>query len=360
MEVMSVELLQKAFQLIVERRRMMSKRKYLIFFTLVFAIVALFAASDAMAFNNGACYGWNYHDSIPLCVEPQVGDSCTIGNKYTVSLVSVTPIEGEDGWFQWCYKMENNKGTASGIDWFGTCIPDCCTEKIEVKLDCDSPPALCHDDADAFTQRFDPGEGETSNQKFGNLNQDCFVVKGTSDDDTIRCFVANTDQMTVGTFALKYKGSADSCELPIPRCTPAPEPQCVPQGTGASTYTECVNWYGDPLNPEDDVSFKIVRRGDRDGCIQSLHLYQDLSCDDGNSNMAATQDDLPGDYVSSGALRPGTCPDEVTNVRTGSPWYLYEVVSGGYVFRGCLDLGNYKWEPNIKCCTHGTEYCDAN
>jgi len=323
----------------------MSKRKYLIFFTLVFAIAALFGVTEVMAFSD-------YCSPDP----PDLPISVTEGG-YTITLESITeeasctqydpgnsmPVGTVAPCYRWNWNVHNvgSPGALNGLNFLALFIPDC---------ECTVPYIY-----------FDLGEGDPDNAKIypvgvgeptvnlGRFNQSTYIFKVTP-NSYLMTFVTTTNVVTTIPMALATgkKNDMTSFEGPGPGCTHPEIPPCVPENAGASTFYECVNWYGDPSNAKDDVSFEVTRRGDREGCIESLLACVGTGCE--TDCVPITREDLPEDYVSSGALRPGTCPDEVVNVKTGSPYYLYQVVSGGYVFRGCLDLGDYKWEATLDCC----------
>lgn len=329
----------------------MSIRKPLIFFMLVFAIVALFAASEVMAF----C---DYCNPDP----PDLPISVTAGG-YTITLELIeevtagcTPYDPETSLplpptaspcHRWTYNVHNEgaPGTLNGLNFLALFIPDCkCTDPyVYFDLSTGVP-----DNAKIYPV----GVGEPT-VNLGRFNQSTYIFKVTP-NSYLMSFVTTTNVVTTIPMALATgkKDDMTSFEGPGPGCTHPEIPPCVPKNAGASTFYECVNWYGDPSNAQDDVSFEVTRRGDREGCIESLLACVGTGCETGC--VPITREDLPEDYVSSGALRPGTCPDEVVNVKTGSPYYLYQVVSGGYVFRGCLDLGDYQWEPTLDCCLDST------
>ena len=323
----------------------MIKRKSLLFFTLVIAIVALFGVTEVMAF----C---DYCNPDP----PDLPISVTEGG-YTITLTGITEEasctkndpatygQTDLGTAIPCYRWdfavhnEGNPSALTGLNFLALFIPDCCTDPyIYFDLSAGTP-----DNAKIY-----PVAAGEPTVKIGRFNESAYMFKTTPDTPTLWSIVTTTDVITSlpAVLATGRKDNATSFEMPGPGCT-APESLAV----GGSTYTECVNWYGDPADARDDVSFEIVRQGNRDGCINSVTFYAGLSCDPANPYFAATREDLPTDYVASGALHPGSCADEGVSVTHSSPYYWYSVVSGGYTFQGCLYLVNGTWV-NKSLCGH--------
>lgn len=316
----------------------MSKRKYLIFFTLMFASVALFGVTEVMAFSD-------YCNPDP----PDLPISVTAGG-YTITLESITeeasctkynPENYGDPFntlgtatpcYRWNYVVhdQNNPSSITGLNFIALFIPDCeCTD-----------PYIYFDLAASVPSNakiYPVGVGEPT-VYLGRFNKSTYILKNTPSNDQLMSLVSTTNVVTTIPMALATGSKANSTTAfqgPGPGCT-APECQC--SAGGGSIYTECVNWIGDVESTLDDVSFEIVRQDNRDGCIQSITFFTGFSCDLSNDHFTASRGDLPADYVSSGALHPGSCPDEGVTVVHNSPWYWYDVKSGGYSFKGCLDL----------------------
>jgi len=199
----------------------MLKSKPLLFFTLIFAIVAMFATSDSMAFNDDACYGWNYDESCPPPLKT-LTDSAT---GWTITLDSVNPISGT-GLYDWYYTVENSpgSGSAAGLNFVAMLIPDCCTEpKINIDIN----------NSDPFKEVFPVAEGENT-LYFGRYIEQGFVVKGTADSVVDWHLIANTDKITSSTIIIKLKKSAITFEMAVPGCTPAVAPEPIPGGLRAT------------------------------------------------------------------------------------------------------------------------------
>jgi hypothetical protein len=320
---------------------MMSKRKPLIFFTLVFAILALFAVSEVMAFCD-------------YCDPPLVGPIDNQG--WFVELESIVPCDGAlpydppcsgAGLFEWLYNVykldKNNEPTASGLNFLAMLIPDCC---VGPKITVDKSQST------GFNDYFPVAEGEPT-LCFGCYNEQTRVAEGTPDNSTQWRLIASTDQSTESTILLKArKVGVLTYEMAVPGCAAT--------AGGGVTFTSCVNWYGDPENTSDDISLQVTRMGDTEGCIvPPVEFYVGIGCDPDAPRQEISGEQLAQaieSYVSSGSLSGQVCDNEVMNVSHSSPWYLYEVVSGGYVFRSCLNLnvenpaaGPY-WENSLAPC----------
>jgi hypothetical protein len=228
---------------------MMLKRKPLIFFTLVFAIVALFAVSEVMAF----C---DYCD-------PPV-DSLTVGD-WTITLVSRTQISTDPVLWKWHYTVKESNNNFKGINYLAMLIPDCCNEPA-ITVD------VGHGQNQGFKWTFAVGEGEPTDG-IGYKNLQAFVVKGTPDDSIDWYLITNTDVRASSTIVLKVrKVGALAFEMAVPGCAAT--------AGGGVTFTSCVNWYGDPQNPNDDISLQVTRMGDAQGCIvPPVEFYVGIGCD---------------------------------------------------------------------------------
>lgn len=316
----------------------MLRKKTLLFSTVFIVIVALFGVTEVMAFSD---YCSPNPPDLPITVN---------AGGYTITLESITeeasctkynPENYGDPYntlgtatpcYRWNYVVhdQNNPSSITGLNFIALFIPDCeCTD-----------PYIYFDLAASVPSNakiYPVGVGEPT-VYLGRFNKSTYILKNTPSNDQLMSLVSTTNVVTTIPMALATGNKANSTTAfqgPGPGCT-APECQC--SAGGGSIYTECVNWIGDVESTLDDVSFEIVRQDNRDGCIQSITFFTGFSCDLSNDHFTASRGDLPADYVSSGALHPGSCPDEGVTVVHSSPYYWYDVKSGGYSFQGCLDL----------------------
>ncbi len=207
-----------------------------------------------------------------------------------------------------------------------------------------------------------PGVGDSTNGN-GNGNGNCKTYFGTGQIMS-QTFEWRKFNKSEGSFSVTLTGEVAAshgpmllertCSLNNWEYGEIKLPSCFEPPVGASTFEETVNFGLDTPDPNDDVSFKVQRRGDAKGCIKKL-----TACDrpngDGNCVLVSPES-LPANYVLRGALRGGMCGDEDVSVSHNSPFYLYDIVSGGVRYRMCLDLG-YTSNPPTSARWTTPNYC---
>jgi hypothetical protein len=165
-----------------------------LFLSVAFAVVALFAATEVMAFTD---YG-----------DPPTDYSLT-NQGWTVELVSIlectdpgaTAICGArgPGWFDHHYQVYtiDKKGnpTASGLNSLAMLIPDC-QDGPEIEVDLNY--------SIQFNDYFGVAEGDSS-IGLGQYNEQTRVAQGESDNTFDWHLVVNTDKVTESTIALKVR-----------------------------------------------------------------------------------------------------------------------------------------------------------
>jgi len=326
----------------------MSKRKYLMFFTLVFAIVALFGATEVMAF----C---DFCNPDP----PDLPISVTAGG-YTITLQSITKIEAGcypndpldygatnlplvTPCYQWDYSVVNEGSTSlTGLNFLAMLTPDCCTDPY-VYLDLE---ASVPDNGKIYPVAV----GEPTAYA-GRFNESAYTFKITPDSG-LMSIVATTDVITTtsGLVASGKKIDATSFEMPGPGCTHSEIPPCepLPGGVAASVQT-CVNNYGKDEDPNDTAHYWFFRANDAKGCIDPEETFyvctgpcprtfaaQNLDeCWEAPPKLSVNQN-----HIIASGLQGQKCNDEATNTTHGnSPFYHYETWSGGYYYEACYNYG---------------------
>ena len=329
----------------------MLSRKLLMVCAMAFAMIALFASGQALAFSNEPCSQANYN----YCNEPPMK-----ATNATWSIIldriepSLTP-----GQYEWWYHISSGSGDFTGSNFVGYLLPDCCRsatpdERIVIDQTASDPDMSC----------FGVSIGEPTIY-FGRYNNQAFVCKGTPDATGKWKIVANTQYKTTSTIIIKSGKDVIQFEMAVPGCPLSPPP--TEPLIGSRSYSECSNFGQNTIEPfveldengnpvtlpatADDISFYVIRNDDRDGCVSRLwkcigHDCPDCTTTDGcptdGSCIEVPFDALPPNAVVYTSFNK-TCPDENINVSSGSPYYLYSVNSGGVTYNSCLDLGNYKW-----------------
>lgn len=187
--------------------------------TVVVAIVALFAATEAMAF----CDYCDPPDRPP----PEVS---VTNSGWTTTLKSITEIG--TGIWDWHYTAKDSANRYKGINYLAMLIPDCCTGAITVYED--------HEQNEGFKWVFDVAQGEPTNC-FGCYNEQAFVVKGTPDNSIDWHLITNTNQMSKSTILLSVKRLGPlTYEMAVPGCFD-PDPQIVAGTSTTHTVTEGAN-----------------------------------------------------------------------------------------------------------------------
>ena len=338
----------------------MSKRKYLTFFTLVFAIVALFAASDAMAFWNDPVYGLDWETTIcknsPDCFAPTSPYEETIGD-WTVRYLGFTEIDNTDPKrFRHHYeifKVKNGSETASGLNLAAWLLPVCWGNSPQVLI---SLGESFPDNLKLESQAVGVPSGG-----FGRQIQDTFVLWGTPVADSIGWDLASrTNKVTWSTVYVDARRTSGlGFKMPVPGCDLAPEPPCEPAPGGiTSSYRECRNNLGKTNVQGDEIHYWYYRNSDAQGCIDQEkdfiictgfcpEKYDDES---GTCTPPLTPSQV-AEHILASSLNPQKCDDEAVNTTFNiGDHYLYEVWSGGYYWSGCLNLDTYVWDP-LYCCS---------
>lgn len=308
----------------------MKRRSFpMLIFVVAVTILTVFTATNVTAFSDEPCYGLNYN----YCAPPLMTQTLS-GWQVVLS----EPSRTNEGLYDWNYSFISPSGTFVSSNFVAFLIPDCCNGEGKIHIYQDSFPTF---------SVFPVGQGEPT-VKFGIYNQQAFVIKGTPDRSGNWKIVTNTNYKTKSTIIIKSGNNVYQFEMAVPGCPPAP---ALTEAPIVSTYSECVNFGQDTVDTKDDVSFNITRKGDSKGCIQSLKSCIGPGCQQGTC-MPVDPDvtPLPVDYVHRGSFHPATCPDEDLQVSHGSPFYLYDIVSGGARFVSCLDLASYSW-CNLNCCS---------
>ena len=329
----------------------MLSRKSLIVYAMAFAIVALFATGEVMAFSNEPCSQSNYE----YCSEPAMTDT---NGDWSITLNEIVPAPAPNlGQYEWHYKIQSNPdGSFTGSNFVGFLLPDCCRtdERIDIDETGSTPGLTCEE----------VGEGEPTIY-FGRYNNQAFVCKGNPDNTGDWKILANTQYKTTSTIIIKSGKDVLQFEMAVPGCPPAPAP--TEPLIGSRTFSECSNFGQDTIESfvidgitlpatADDISFYVIRNDDRDGCVSRIWKCIGNDCPD-----CTTSGGCDADFcveVTAEALPPNTvletsfirtCPDENITVTHGSPYYLYSVKSGGVTFNSCLDLGSYTWTTMNNC-----------
>jgi len=200
----------------------MSKRKYLIFFTLVFAIVAMFAASEVMANHDG-------------CEDPAT--TCTAGN-WTVELTGpgtkTTCTDGVTIYDCWPYSYKVYRtatGDTNGLNHVNFLVPDCCD--VEKKV------LIFESTSDLVEHVYPVGEGEPT-LGFGRWLQEFYVTRfePNQPDSKTWSFYATTDRLCTTTVALNtgdLKKDLSTCEIAGPCCQVEPCYPKLPEGAPRGT-----------------------------------------------------------------------------------------------------------------------------
>jgi hypothetical protein len=204
----------------------MQKTKTLLLAAAAIATIALFAAGEAAAFNDEACYGWNYTGNAATCDEVPIRNynDPISGFKLELAEGYPKPHDGNcgglgDQCYEWKYQL-----TTPGLAFVAWFIPDCCT----------TPPIILGDLAPANLTLFPVGQGEPE-VGFGMYNKLGRVLKGTPNNTDYYEFLANTDRLTSSAAIAKVKKyGVLPFEIAVPACFPAPEPSCVTLETGQS------------------------------------------------------------------------------------------------------------------------------
>ena len=317
-----------------ERRRVMLRSKPLIVFTLVFALFALFSAGEVMAFSDEPCYGLNYD----YCDAPAMS---AIDGGWTVTLSE--PVVRADGKVEWLYSFRSPGGGFTGANFIAFLVPDCCKDTDKIVF----YPALS---APANITEFGVSDGETT-LNFGRYNNQAFVLKGTPDSTGDWLIVTDTHYKTRSTIIIKEGNQVHEFEMAVFGCPPAPPPPPLPEA--GRNFTQCINFGEDtPDDPNDDVSFYVVRTSTLKGCAERVWSCNALRCP-GCTNEECTNtslpegvvceellpEALPANVVFTGHINP-VCQDENTEVTQwpGSIYYLYTLNSGGVTRKICYDV----------------------
>lgn len=132
-----------------------------------------------------------------------------------------------------------------------------------------------------------------------------------------------------------------------------------PGGIAASSVRECTNNLGSRDVQGDEAHYWYYRNSDAQGCLDQTKdfiicagLCPDEFLNESGPCTPPLEPSQVAEHVLASSLNPQTCDDEAVNTTfsAGNPHYLYEVWSGGYYWRGCLNLATYQWDP-ITCCT---------
>ena len=229
----------------------MLKRKTLLFLAILLVVAAQFGARKAMAFSD-------------YCEEPAMSGS---QEGWTVTLAE--PVEVSPGSWRWTYTIQNNKGTASGLNFAAMLIPDCCTDpKIEVNT------------STGFTKYFAVEEGEPT-LKFGMYNAQARVLKGTAANNTEWSFITNTNVKTTSTILLKvHKIGALTFEMAVPGCNPKTDP--ITQSSEKFTYVN-----------DEGQEYNVIVTKDQYGKILSI-IRTIPDCEEGDEcDENITDDGIP-------------------------------------------------------------------
>lgn len=310
----------------------MLKRKTLFLAAAVIATIAMFAASEVMAFNDDACYGWNYDDNAAGCSEeplrnftdPISGFSMTLVEGYPTLLQGTCPFG--DQCYEWKYSV-----TTPGLSFAAWFIPDCCTTPL-ISLGNFSPENLT---------LFPVGQGEPE-VKFGKYNNLGQVLKGTPDSTNHYSFVANTNVLTSSAAIAKVKKfGVLAFEIAVPGCFPAPEPPCVPQLAAGQAGVRIIgSTLINRLDPEDNKDICVVIS---DAATCEGEVY-DVPCDQINNNdpVGSTANPITvpianGIVGFTGQLTGSPlCPAGTIEINQGGCWAVY--VGGrpiAYIPSGC-------------------------
>lgn len=279
---------------------------------------------------------------------------------WTITLVDIVAVDGSSGKWNWNYEIRSPGGGFTGSNFVGFLLPDCCNPADLVIDEGGSEPDLSCADV---------GVGEQTIY-FGRYNNQAFVCKGNPDSTGDWTIVANTPYKTRSTIIIKSGKTVLQFEMAVPGCPPALPP--TEPLIGNRNFSECSNFGQDTIEPfvidgdilpatADDVSFYVIRTDDRDGCVNEIWKCEGLDCPDCttagcdlSSKCEKITAEIPPPEVVTQTSFTRTCPDENISVTTGSPYYLYTVNSGGFTYRSCLDLGTYRWLPNLNCCLKKT------
>jgi hypothetical protein len=285
---------------------MMLKRKPILFFTLAFAIVALFGVTEVMAF----C---DFCNPDP----PDLPISVTAGG-FTIELVSIAeeaggctqydpdtslPIGPTAPCYRWNWNIynEGSPGSLSGLNFLALFIPDCeCTD-----------PYVYFDLGDGVgdpdnAKIYPVGAGEPT-ANLGRYNKSTYIFKLTP-NSYLMSFVTTTDVVTTIPMALATgrKNNMTSFEGPGPGCTHPEIPPCEPPA-GASAPSQCVVMLNgtEPQNTAGEqwsVSFQADKYGVP--IATSVLYHRNLTCAEPNLEPGTIIFDPLQVYSSGGPNQP--------------------------------------------------------
>jgi hypothetical protein len=340
---MSVVFVLEACHMVIERRKMMLKRRPLIFFTLVLTIVALFAASAAMAAPPEKCTvevpAKGKKPPIEIIISPDVL------NEW----LEDCPFEVPDGFDDKCYRSrylisENVQhvymafpkeffdnfeifyagGPSSWDVLDGPCEPgsvfdtDCTKVELNFQYQAVQPPR--------FELYYVPLTNYPAGVDAGNIVVD---VSGKN-------YVCGPDGIIVSTVAFEATGVAPSSRI-------------------------CVNLPG-KKQAGDEAHLWFERIKDTESCIDTdKDFYICIgTCPDSFPDpipstcqkLTGTPDEL---HIVASILKGQKCPNEgFKQSFTNSPFYFYETWAGGYYYSACYDYGtsggSAGWK-DVRCCT---------
>lgn len=338
----------------------MLKRKYLILFTLVFATVALLAASDAMAFWNDPVYGLDWETTAckdsPDCFAPRSPYEDTVGD-WTVRYLGIAEEIEVNGtkWFIHHYEiftMQNGSETQSGLNLAAWLYPVCWGNSPQIQFSVGdlgySEPANLKLESEAVGV---PSGG------FGRKIQKTSVIWGTPVGDVLDWkLAATTDKVVWSTVYVDARRTQGlGFRMPVPGCDLAPEPPCipdVPQGSYSSRICESLN-----REAAGGISVSYYRDINT-GCIDLTTVvyysddFEDEEWDcDGDPHYPSS----PAAAASNWCAQPGTdgrCPScqlERPVTSTGSValaadvleqlqtcYFCYDIYQGGYFVTTCI------------------------
>lgn len=177
------------------------------------------------------------------------------------------------------------------------------------------------------------------------------VITYTPQPGALNPIEMTVDTCNVGTigFSSKAGPSVDACT------TDGPVPGFI--GEGASTASACYNLtkeveIDDPENPGEtitqvlEISLKVTR-SPINNCITEMEYHNGHNCEDPNPMPVPAGTPDPAN-ASAGSLDSQICPESVSG-DTGSPFYGYEINSGGTPYKLCIDLANGSLVPLNNC-----------
>jgi hypothetical protein len=327
-------------------------RKPLIFFTLIFSIVAVFAVSEVWAecdpmYDDYECS--EVTNKIQLRVKKPfpnlvdcVDDTQYPGTEYPCSQSDKYSV------YEWEYddlSLPGNPGPSHitvtmDKEPFETAI-------MGGGLDCSGSgdPSTC--------QRFGHGLSWTCSYKFSDLTQPLrLIVKG---------------ELSSGPkdYYSKAGNDADCCDDFSPDAwgiilTPAVF--CGREATGVFTSSRiCVNLPGTE-EVGDEAHAWFFRNDDAENCIDTekdFYICIGTCPDSFPDPIPSTCQKLTGTpdalHIIGSNLVGQSCPDELFKQSfTNSPFYFYETWAGGYYYSACYDYGTFGgsagWK-DVRCCT---------